>query len=139
MNATIEIGTMTPGLEVPQRESAPATDFPPVDHNNNPACSNSASDGGARPDGRAPSASFADPAINPFPRGRWTSSVKAVRQQLPPLTGVLEAPLRELFWTPPETSMVEDATQRIANLLQSAANAVQEIQLFDDVYEVPAC
>ncbi len=62
-----------------------------------------------------------------------------VPRTLPPLTGLLEAPLHELFWSPPETSMVEEATQRIAALLQAAANAVQEIQLFDDVYEVPAC
>ena len=37
-----------------------------------------------------------------------------VPRPLPALAGLLEAPLRELFWSPPETSMVEEATHRIA-------------------------
>ena len=137
MNMTIESNETARGINT--RPENAATEFPPVGSIDNPAMSNSASDDGVRLSRRAPSASPADQAANAFPRGRWTPTITTGLRKLPPLTGLLEAPLHTLFWSPPETSMVEEATQRIAALLQAAADAVQEIQLFDDVYEVPAC
>jgi hypothetical protein len=95
--------------------------------------------GGALPARHAPPASIEGmpTSSNRFPRGRWTATVASMRTP-PPLDSLVEAPLRELFWSPPQTSMLEEATERISNLLTAAANAVQEVQLFDDLYEIPA-
>jgi hypothetical protein len=57
----------------------------------------------------------------------------------PPIPAdLLEAPLRELFWSQADTDRVTEAQQRITDFL-SAALAVEEIQLFDDLYEQCAC
>ena len=71
-----------------------------------------------------------------YPRGRWTANLK--RPWLPSETELIEAPLRELFWSPPETTLVEEAAQRIANALVSAASLPEPIQLFDDLYQAAA-
>lgn len=48
------------------------------------------------------------------------------------------APLRELFWSRPETTLFAEAMQRLASVLD-AAEAPEQFQLFDDLYESPAC
>jgi hypothetical protein len=60
----------------------------------------------------------------------------AKRQQLP--ANFQAAPLRELFWGEPETTLFEHATQRLAMMVDAAA-APESLQLFDDVYESAAC
>jgi hypothetical protein len=126
-------------LDAQSEVSANGTDFQQGEHTFGTPSMVSTSDDGACPRQHAPSASSAPfNKLNPFPRGRWTASAAFVDAQPMALANLAEAPLQTLFWSPPETSMVEDATQRIAALLHSAVNAVQEIQLFDDLYEVPA-
>lgn len=61
---------------------------------------------------------------------------RSLRPSLP--ANLLEAPLRELFWSQPDTERLAEAQQRIADFL-SAAVAQEPIQLFDDLYELPAC
>lgn len=124
-------------LDTQGETPAQGTDFQQGEDTSDTPRTVSASEDGACSRPHAPSSS-SDPfaTLNAYPRGRWTTTPVG----MPPNSSahVGEAPLQALFWTPPETSMVEDATQRIAALLHSAANAVQEIQLFDDLYEVPA-
>ena len=64
----------------------------------------------------------------PYPKGRWTSSASAQAD-------LANTPLRELFWSVPETSvLLEEAKQRIAAALHKAL-APEPVQLFDDLYE----
>jgi hypothetical protein len=137
MNAINGAGETVLALDAQSETPANETNFQQGEHN--PPSIVSASNDGARPRQHAPSSS-SDPfaKLNPFPRGRWTASTAFVNTQPLSSDSLAEAPLQTLFWSPPETSMVEDATQRIAALLHSAVHAVQEIQLFDDLYEVPA-
>jgi hypothetical protein len=69
---------------------------------------------------------------NPYPKGRRTRSADA-------LANIANAPLRQLFWSAPEISVsLEEAEQRIAACLQKALTP-EPVQLFDDLYENPAC
>lgn len=68
---------------------------------------------------------------NPYPKGRWASSAST--------QDIANAPLRELFWSVPETSaLLEQAEQRIAAALRKALTP-EPVQLFDDLYEASAC
>ena len=137
MNAINGAGETVLVLDTQGETPANGADFQQGEHTSDTPRMVSASEDGACPRPHAPSSS-SDPfaTLNAYPRGRWTTTRVDV---LPNSSAsVAEAPLQALFWTPPETSMVEEATQRIAALLHSTANAVQEIQLFDDLYEVPA-
>src|SRR5215207_9878724 len=49
-----------------------------------------------------PSSKGMDVTSNRFPRGRWAGTVASMRTS-PPLDSLVEAPLRELFWSPPQT------------------------------------
>ena len=52
---------------------------------------------------------------------------------------IANAPLRELFWNVQETSaLLEEAEQRIAAALRKALSP-EPVQLFDDLYQNPAC
>jgi len=139
MNAINRAELKVLALDTQSESPANETNFRPDEHTSDTPSIASASEDGACPRQHAPS-SFSEPfaKLNPFPRGRWTASIASVHTQPPSLDNLAEAPLQALFWSPPETSMVQDATQRIAVLLHAAVNAVQEIQLFDDLYEVPA-
>jgi hypothetical protein len=69
---------------------------------------------------------------NPYPKGRWTSPAST-------LAKIASAPLHELFWGVPETSvLLEEAEERIAAALRKAL-APEPVQLFDDLYENLAC
>lgn len=74
------------------------------------------------------------PAMNPTvnPKGRWTSSTHHH-------ANLASTPLRELFWSAPSTSaLLDEAEQRIAAALRRIL-APEPVQLFDDLYEDPAC
>ena len=65
---------------------------------------------------------------NPYPEGRWTSPASTPDNNS-------NAPLRELFWSVPETSvLLEEAEQRIAAALRKALTP-EPVQLFDDLYD----
>ena len=69
---------------------------------------------------------------NPYPQGRWTSSTSTV-------TEIARAPLHELFWSVPETSvLLEEAEQRITAALRKAL-IPESVQIFDVLYEDLAC
>ena len=52
---------------------------------------------------------------------------------------IANAPLRELFWNVQETSaLLEEAEQRITAALRKALSP-EPVQLFDDLYQNPAC
>jgi hypothetical protein len=69
---------------------------------------------------------------NPYPDGRWTSPAST-------LAKTASAPLHELFWSVPETSvLLEEAEQRITAALRRALTP-EPVQLFDDLYEDVAC
>ena len=66
---------------------------------------------------------------NPYPNGRWTPQRDSIRnavqhQTLPlfaqPATALLKAPLRELFWGLPDSNLLEEARQRVENVLSVA-------------------
>jgi hypothetical protein len=77
------------------------------------------------------------PALSPI--GREGASRKVKRSVRPPLpAGLLEGPLRELFWSEPDAERLTEAQQRITNFLNAALTR-EPIQLFDDLYELPAC
>jgi hypothetical protein len=132
-------GVLKNDITTAKGEAADETSFLWNEQTSAPSFLNcSAPDGGALPARHAPPASLEGREASPnrFPRGRWTATVASMRT--PALDGLVEAPLRELFWSPPQTSMLEEATERISDLLAVAAHAVQEVQLFDDLYEIPA-
>jgi hypothetical protein len=69
---------------------------------------------------------------NPYPKGRWISPAST-------LAKIASAPLRELFWSMPESSvLLEEAEQRITAALLKALTP-EPVQLFDDLYEDVAC
>jgi hypothetical protein len=52
---------------------------------------------------------------------------------------IANAPLRQLFWNVQDTSaLLEEAEQRIAAALRKALSP-ETVQVFDDLYENPAC
>jgi hypothetical protein len=60
---------------------------------------------------------------NPFPSGRWTSKTAAPAPNafsLPAAAEILSAPLRELFWGLPESSLVEEARARVDRAVAAA-------------------
>jgi len=73
-----------------------------------------------------------NPNPNPYPKGRRTSPTGT-------LAKIASAPLRELFWQTPETSvLLEEAEQRITAALRQAL-APEPLQLFDDLYGNVGC
>ena len=65
---------------------------------------------------------------HPYPHGRWTSSSRTGAK-------IAGAPLHELFWNVPKTSvLLEEAEQRITAALRKALTP-EPVQLFDDLYE----
>ena len=69
---------------------------------------------------------------NTCPQGRWTSHASTAGK-------FASAPMRELFWSVPETSaLLEEAEQRITAALRKALTP-EPVQLFDDLYENLAC
>ena len=67
---------------------------------------------------------------NPYPRGRWTELTVAVAKKksknrlMPePVSNLLQAPLRELFWGLPESRLLEEAKIRIEGAIKSALAA----------------
>ena len=69
---------------------------------------------------------------NPYSQSRWMSRTSTISQ-------IASAPLRELFWSTPETGVsLEEAEQRIAAALHKALTP-EPVQLFDDLYENLAC
>ena len=70
--------------------------------------------------------------LNPYSQGRWTSPIGTLGK-------IASAPLHELFWSVPETSvLLEEAEQRITTALRKALTP-ELVQLFDDLYENLAC
>jgi hypothetical protein len=69
---------------------------------------------------------------NLHPQGRRTSPTSTA-------TKVASAPLHELFWSVPETSvLLKEAEQRITAALGKALTPAS-VQLFDDLHEDLAC
>ena len=66
---------------------------------------------------------------NPYPNGRWTPREDSIRnavkaQPIPlfaqPAADLLKTPLRDLFWGLPESNLLEEARQRVENVLSIA-------------------
>ena len=64
-----------------------------------------------------------------YPNGRWTTRENHIRnaalaQRIPlfaqPAAALLRAPLRELFWGLPESSLLEEARQRVETVVAIA-------------------
>ena len=80
---------------------------------------------------------------NPYPRGRWTELTVAVatkksknRLMSEPVSKLLQAPLRELFWGLPESRLLEEAKIRIEGALNSALVA-EPLPSFEMQQELP--
>jgi hypothetical protein len=67
--------------------------------------------------------------MNAYPEGRWTRRQASVRsraktQRMPlfvqPAAGILKAPLRDLFWGIPESQLLDEARQRVENVIAAA-------------------
>jgi hypothetical protein len=82
-----------------------------------------------------------DMNTNPYPQGRWTetSTVTAAKQAggrepvfiSSPAPNPLKTPLRELFWSIPESRLLDEARHRIdsilaATLAPSSADVAQQ-------------
>lgn len=81
---------------------------------------------------------------NPYPRGRWTELTVAVaikksknRLVSEPVSKLLQAPLRELFWGLPESRLLEEAKLRIEGALNSALTA-EPLPSFEAQQDLPA-
>lgn len=67
---------------------------------------------------------------NPYPQGRWTQFVATAasrksrnRLMSEPVSSLVEAPLKELFWGLPESRLLEEAKLRIENAVSAAMAA----------------
>ena len=79
---------------------------------------------------------------NPYPQGRWTQLVasaasKKSRNRLmsESVSSLVEAPLRELFWGLPESRLLDEAKQRIENVV-NAAMSVERITFVEEQSEL---
>lgn len=68
-----------------------------------------------------------------YPRGRWTLGANSSDASS---AEIANAPLRQLFWGEPQTTLVEEATARVEQALRTCAESI-DVQLFDDLYQVP--
>jgi hypothetical protein len=79
---------------------------------------------------------------NPYPQGRWTQLVanaasKKSRNRLmsESVSSLVEAPLRELFWGLPESRLLDEAKQRIENVV-NAAMSVERMTFVEEQSEL---
>ena len=79
---------------------------------------------------------------NPYPQGRWTQLVanaasKKSRNRLmsESVSSLVEAPLRELFWGVPESRLLDEAKQRIENVV-NAAMSVERMAFVEEQPEL---
>jgi len=79
---------------------------------------------------------------NPYPQGRWTQLVanaasKKTRNRLmsESVSSLVEAPLRELFWGLPESRLLDEAKQRIENVV-NAAMSVERMTFVEEQSEL---
>jgi len=80
---------------------------------------------------------------NPYPRGRWTELTMTVatkksknRLMSEPVSKLLQAPLRELFWGLPESRLLEEAKIRIEGAINTAL-AAEPLPSFEVQTELP--
>jgi hypothetical protein len=77
---------------------------------------------------------------NPYPQGRWTpiggsalststSEQPRLLTQAPVSLCLLNAPLRELFWALPDSNMLEEARQRVDDVVAAALAPKQNAAL----------
>jgi hypothetical protein len=66
---------------------------------------------------------------NPYPEGRWTShpvaapastSTPRIARYARPAAELIGPPLRELFWGSPESSLLQEARDRVERVLDAA-------------------
>ena len=60
---------------------------------------------------------------NPYPNGRWTpqrDSIRSAMNTQPLPLFALKTPLRDLFWGLPDSNLLEEARQRVENVLSMA-------------------
>jgi hypothetical protein len=66
---------------------------------------------------------------NPYPQGRWTSNPvvtpaasenQRISRYARPAAELIGPPLRELFWGLPESSLLQDARDRVERVLDAA-------------------
>ena len=80
---------------------------------------------------------------NPYPQGRWTqfgatAASRKSRNRLmsEPVSSLVEAPLKELFWGLPESRLLEEAKLRIESAVTAAMSAPMLVIEPDDQPEL---